>query len=371
MEANSGGTRKRSADERIFDSCPIGKLDQPWAPLPTTPMGALMRESGLTPPPVALGTRHQQFTVRVASMCEGSQLKAVHDLPTAGAPICRVITKEHEQGRKAETMRWPNPAKVLAVKTVILREDMAAKREVIRWAREREAEVGAAGWMWWIDGSRSNDGRVGAAAVCNHGDRREAFCCHLCTVQMQVHDAELWAIRLALWESVKKRDTLQTHRVMKVAVFSDSQAANDQTEHLEREPGQPLAKWINRSARTLRKAGTETGIHWVPGHTGITGHEEADRQANLVREGRRSGTVQEQVYTSATNRTRQISEAKMAAKAQWEADRCSKHYGYRLKGKAGSKRPIPMNSGKSLAARFYQLKSGHAPVGTYLKRFGH
>jgi len=59
------------------------------------------------------------------------------------------------------------------------------------------------------------------------------------------------------------------------------------------------------------------------------------------------------------------------AKAQWEADKCSKHYGYRLKGKARCKRPIPMTSVKSLAARFYRLKSGHAPVGTYLKRFGH
>jgi len=30
-----------------------------------------------------------------------------------------------------------------------------------------------------------------------------------------------------------------------------------------------------------------------------------------------------------------------------------------------------MNSVKPLAARFYRLKSGHAPVGTYLTRFGH
>jgi hypothetical protein len=44
---------------------------------------------------------------------------------------------------------------------------------------------------------------------------------------------------------------------------------------------------------------------------------------------------------------------------------------HRLKGKAGTKRPIPMTSVKSLAARFYQLKSGHAPIGVYLKRFGH
>jgi hypothetical protein len=57
--------------------------------------------------------------------------------------------------------------------------------------------------------------------------------------------------------------------------------------------------------------------------------------------------------------------------ANREADKCSKHFGYRLKGKAGSKRPVPMTSVKSLATRFYRLKCGHAPTETYLKRFGH
>ena len=58
-------------------------------------------------------------------------------------------------------------------------------------------------------------------------------------------------------------------------------------------------------------------------------------------------------------------------KAKWEAAKCSKHYGYRLKGKAGSKRPVPTTSVKSPAARFYILKSGHASTGAYLKRFVH
>jgi ribonuclease HI len=146
-------------------------------------------------------------------------------------------------------------------------------------------------WMWWTDGSRSDDGRVGAAAVCKHGDGWKAFRSHLGTGRVEVYDAELWAVGLALRESVKKRDVLQTHGVTKVAVFSDSQAAIRRTEHLEPGPGQPLARWINPSARTLRKAGIETEIHWVPGHTGILGNEEADRQANLAREGRRAGTV--------------------------------------------------------------------------------
>ena len=108
----------------------------------------------------------------------------------------------------------------------------------------------------------------------------------------------------------------------------------------------------------------------MPGHSGIPGIEEADHQANRAREGR-GYTVRERIYTSAANRARRISEGRTAAKAKWEADKCSKHYGYWLKGKAGSKRPVPMTSVKPLAARFYRLKSGHAPTGPHLKRFRH
>jgi len=64
--------------------------------IPTTPMGAIMRESGHTPAPIALDARKQQFAARLSSACEGSKLKAVHDHPRSGAPICRVITKEQE-----------------------------------------------------------------------------------------------------------------------------------------------------------------------------------------------------------------------------------------------------------------------------------
>ncbi|KAF8535376.1 hypothetical protein BDD12DRAFT_893114 [Trichophaea hybrida] len=135
-------------------------------------------------------------------------------------------------------------------------------------------------------------------------------------------------------------------------------------------PGQQLARAINEHARALRGHGIEVVIHWVPGHSGISGNEQADRQANKARECR-GYTVRERIYTSAANRARRISEGRSAAKAKWEADKCSKHFGYRLKGKAGSKRPVPMTSVKPLATRFYRLKSGHAPTGVYLKRFGH
>jgi hypothetical protein len=41
------------------------------------------------------------------------------------------------------------------------------------------------------------------------------------------------------------------------------------------------------------------------------------------------------------------------AKAKWEVNKCSKRHGYKLKGKAEGKRPIPMNRVKLLVARFY------------------
>ena len=171
--------------------------------LATTPMGAHIRESGLTSAPLALDGRQQRCTARLASTCEGSKLQAVQDHPKSGAPICRVITKEHERGRGSDTIRCPNPAEEPAVKTVILSKDTAANKEVIRWARECEAKEAAGVWMKWTDGSRSDDSRVRAAAVCTHGDGWKAFSSHLGTRRMEVYDAVLGAIGLALGESVR------------------------------------------------------------------------------------------------------------------------------------------------------------------------
>jgi len=102
-------------------------------------------------------------------------------------------------------------------------------------------------------------------------------------------------------------------------------------------------------------------VQGFPGQSGFPGNEEADRQANLARDAS-GNTAIEWPHTSASNRARRISEGRSAAKAKWEADKCSKHFSYRLKGKTGTKRPIPITSVKSLAARFYRLKCGHAPT---------
>jgi len=92
--------------------------------------------------------------------------------------------------------------------------------------------------MWWTDESRSDDGRVGAAAVCKHRNQWSSGPSFLGTGRMEIFDAKLWAIRLALDVAIKKRETLLIHGVKTVAVLRDSPAAIRRTSHLEPGPGQ-------------------------------------------------------------------------------------------------------------------------------------
>jgi len=70
---------------------------------------------------------------------------------------------------------------------------------------------------------------------------------------MEVFDAELWAIGLALEVTIERRETLQRHAVKTVTVFRNSQAAIRRTAHLEPGPG----TW-NRAARKQRVKSTTT-----------------------------------------------------------------------------------------------------------------
>ena len=66
--------------------------------------------------------------------------------------------------------RLAGPWKEAAVKTIIVDDKVAAKRATKQWAREKEGKVGSGVWMWWKDGSQTDDGRVGAMALYINGD---------------------------------------------------------------------------------------------------------------------------------------------------------------------------------------------------------
>ena len=120
---------------------------------------------------------------------------------------------------------------------------------------------------------------------------------------------------------------------MAFAAVGESQPAIRRTAHLDPVPGQLLASAINEHARALRAHSLDASIHRVPRHSGIPGNKGADHHANNARED--SGyTVCELIYTSAAERARLITERRTLEKPKWEADKCSKHDGYRLEGKS-------------------------------------
>jgi len=281
--------------------------------LHTTPRGALMRQSGPSPARVTLDSRQQWFIASLEHACS-SELMEQHSNHSSGAQICRVFWNDHKHGQTTEGMNWPAPGDEPAVMTTRLYDTAAAKSTAQRWARQKEANISAGVCIWWTDGSRSDNGRVGAAALCKYWNTRRS--CHsiLGTRHMEVFDAKLWVIELVPDFAIEKRETLQMYWVAMVAVFSDSQGAIRHAAHMELGPGKLLATRINRRARSLLTHAFAFLRDWLPGHSGIPGNEEADGQANLSWDASGS-TVIERPYTSASNRARQISKGRSAAKA--------------------------------------------------------
>jgi len=134
-------------------------------------------------------------------------------------------------------MNWPAPGKEPLVRTTIL-DTTPAKSAAQPRAREKQVYVGPVVWIWWSDGSRSGDGRVGAAAVCKHRAEWRSRRSVLGTGSTEVFDSELSAMGLTLDVAIEKGESLQEHGVKTVAVITESRAAIQPTVHLEPGPGQ-------------------------------------------------------------------------------------------------------------------------------------
>jgi len=111
---------------------------------------------------------------------------------------------------------------------------------------------------------------VGASAI-QHGRAtvRTAFLGR--TPEANVFMAELVGIQMAL-EIAQQ----QTERM--VTIFSDSQAAIQAIEGSQT-TCQQILTLITERCDVLRSQGIQVAIHWIPGHQGIEGNEQADQAA--------------------------------------------------------------------------------------------
>jgi len=141
---------------------------------------------------------------------------------SSGAPFTKVDKDEHECGQSTAGMLWQAPGEQSVVRTTILDVTSAPKRTEQPWPRENDAKIGTGDWIWWTDGSHSEDGRVVATAQWELGNQCRSPDSVWGTVRMEVIDTELWAIGLAVHLTVPTSGSFQRLTVRMVAVLSDS-----------------------------------------------------------------------------------------------------------------------------------------------------
>jgi len=153
----------------------------------------------------------------------------------------------------------------------------------------------------------------------------------------------------------------------RVTIFSDAQAAIRRMASDEPGPGQQYAIQARKHIAALRmiRPSISIEIRWCPAHKGIAGNEQADEWAKMAAE--KPGTRGVELLPlprSLASLKREISEKKWAEARAWAGGRTSKKK-YKM---PTTQRPneVVAGSTKSLASRFYQLKTGHCRTGQYL-----
>lgn len=150
-------------------------------------------------------------------------------------------------------------------KAIVLR-----KKEAIKEAMVREE-----GLIFWTDGSRLENGKVGSAVVWKEGEQWKEERSYL-GKKKEVFDAEVYAIMRAMR---KATEIDNNERVDKITIFSNSTTAIRRVQDTEPGPGQAMAiTCVNLNTR-LAGMGVQVEYRWVPSHEGVEGNEEADEAA--------------------------------------------------------------------------------------------
>ena len=127
---------------------------------------------------------------------------------------------------------------------------------------------------------------------------------------------------------------------------------------------------IEGCSRVLSR-NSEVTVRWVPAHHGVPGNENADENAKAAAEGKRpDSTVPDELRweTSLSHMTRVATVAQSGRTKQWISERLGDpRRKYRPPPGRVVMRKLLRRTPKYIAGRYYQLLSGHAAIGPYLK----
>jgi ribonuclease HI len=319
----------------------------------STPQGILAAESGLTPARALLNHRQAMFSHRlIARPKDGGGPEEI--LTREGAELSQRLRTATgiKPGESTEPQVWGQGRTFPGVITI---DEAGPALETARLWRASDTI--------WTDGSRFDNGRVGAACVWQTpgpgGWRGRRF---FLGTNKEVFDAETFAIYQAL--RVFEERSESGHEF---TIFSDSTAAIRRMRSDSLGPGQQWARAGIEVGSRITARGNTINIRWVPSHQKVEGNEKADEFAKEAAQGQSQSLPDEIRWeASLSHLTRVITESRSKAKRDWIRDRVRPERRYRPPSGPGLPRKLLRKTRKSVAGRYYQLLSGHAAIGTFL-----
>ena len=275
-------------------------------------------------------------------------------LKKRGSSLTAGIKERCGVGRRetAEVQTWEELREMRA-EAIVDKKD-----EALRTAKEWSSHQGTI----WTDGSRLENGAVGAALAFKEEDRWVRRGTYL-GKNKEVFDAEVFAILQAL-NLLSGRD----EQGQRYTVFSDSQAAIARAQHDRTGPAQALAKGAIRVVDSITSRDNTVTLRWTLAPAGVEGNERADETAKRAAEDREERAPLTYLgEASLAYLTRKTTEARSVAAAEWIRNHTSRRRRYRAP-KGGRMRKALNRTRKELASRFYQLLSGHSAVAEHLTR---
>ncbi|ODM18340.1 hypothetical protein SI65_06211 [Aspergillus cristatus] len=226
----------------------------------------------------------------------------------------------------------------------------------------------------FTDGSRlSNADAVAGAGWYGHWGawKQESTHGHLCLPRHEVFDAEA----TAAYEGLKAAcDSAQAPYTQNLYVLLDNQEVAQQLQGSPRGSSQrtilafqELAKaWPNRSLRCQAIQPGQVHVHWIPGHAGIAGNEQADEQA---KKGARSTPQTNTPPTRYAWAHRTLREEFWRRFQAFWAENAPQQYQDLSIGL--DKRPHELSLPRATLGRLLAARSGHGDFAQYHERFGH
>ena len=226
----------------------------------------------------------------------------------------------------------------------------------------------------WTDGSRLGSGAIGAACAWQTGEgwtgRRRMANGRGVDGQEVSPGHQQGGIRHRGLRDLPGTQDLQgeTADGRRYTIFSDCQPAIRRALSDAIGPCQQWARAIIELATRLIGCGNEVPILWVPAHVEIEGNEVADGMAKEAAAGQIYG-VPDQVRWQASlpHLSRRATERRSEDTSRWIREHVGPERRYVPPGGPGFRRRAMRRVRKSVAQRYYQLLSGHAATGSFLR----